>query len=54
MKLRKTLATAGATFLLSLSLSTPVLAQETYELKMAETWGPIYTILGDTSRSMAE
>ncbi|GGY72707.1 TRAP transporter substrate-binding protein [Marinobacter zhanjiangensis] len=43
----------AATLLLTLSFaSTSALADETYTLKLAETWGPNYPILGDTNRSL--
>jgi TRAP-type mannitol/chloroaromatic compound transport system substrate-binding protein len=38
---------------LALMLSTTVLAQDTYRLKLAETWGPNSPILGETTRHMA-
>ncbi|MDX1457069.1 MAG: TRAP transporter substrate-binding protein [Marinobacter sp.] len=40
--------------LIALLASTPALAERTYTLKLAETWGPNYPILGDATRNMAE
>lgn len=37
----------------ALMLSTTTLAQDTYRLKLAETWGPNSPILGETTRHMA-
>ncbi len=39
--------------LLMLVLSTATRAEQTYTLKLAETWGPNYPILGDATRNMA-
>ncbi|WP_150912075.1 TRAP transporter substrate-binding protein [Marinobacter halotolerans] len=36
-----------------LAFSTLATAQETYELRLAETWGPNTPILGETTRNMA-
>ncbi|MBS3805675.1 MAG: TRAP transporter substrate-binding protein DctP, partial [Oleiphilaceae bacterium] len=36
-----------------LTICFPIQAEEVYKLRMAETWGPNYPILGETSRSMA-
>ncbi|WP_423202304.1 TRAP transporter substrate-binding protein [Marinobacter salicampi] len=44
----------GAMLWATATFSTSVLAQETYTLKLAETWGPNYPILGEASRSMAQ
>ncbi|OEY66262.1 ABC transporter substrate-binding protein [Marinobacter sp. X15-166B] len=49
--LRLTVA-AGVLALLTLA-SAPALAEKTYTLKLAETWGPNYPILGDTTKNMA-
>ena len=54
MKLRHTLAVVTALLLLVTFSSSQVLAQETYTLRLAETWSPNYPILGETTRSMAE
>ncbi|MBS99181.1 MAG: ABC transporter substrate-binding protein [Oceanospirillaceae bacterium] len=35
-------------------VGTPALAEDTYTLKLAETWGPNTPILGDTTKHMAE
>ena len=39
--------------LVAVLITTPVLADRTYTLKLAETWGPNYPILGDATRNMA-
>jgi TRAP-type mannitol/chloroaromatic compound transport system substrate-binding protein len=44
-----------ATLVLAATLTTSsVLAEETYNLRLAETWGPNSPILGETSKHMAE
>ncbi|WP_166267863.1 TRAP transporter substrate-binding protein [Marinobacter caseinilyticus] len=44
----------GAALALLLTVATSLVhAEKTYTLKLAETWGPNYPILGDTTRSMA-
>jgi TRAP-type mannitol/chloroaromatic compound transport system substrate-binding protein len=35
------------------TVALPIQAEKVYKLRMAETWGPNYPILGETSRSMA-
>ncbi len=51
MRLRSTLMAAAALFSFSLA-SSSTLAEETFTLRLAETWGPNYPILGDTNRSL--
>ncbi len=48
MNLRKTLI-AAATVAMS-AVSNPALAEETYTLRLAETWGPNTPILGETTK----
>ena len=43
----------GAIAVLALTFSITAVAQETYRLKLAETWGPNSPILGETTRNMA-
>ena len=44
-----------ATLALAAALATSsALAEETYSLRLAETWGPNSPILGDTTKHMAE
>lgn len=52
MRLRFIIAAATALSVL-ITISSQALADKTYNLRMAETWGPNYPILGETSRSMA-
>ncbi|WP_166267726.1 TRAP transporter substrate-binding protein [Marinobacter caseinilyticus] len=54
MKLRSLFTSASALALTAVLASTQVFAQETFNLRMAETWGPNFPIFGDASRSMAE
>lgn len=54
MKPRLILAAATALLLTATTISSQALAEKTYNLRMAETWGPNYPILGETSRSMAD
>jgi len=51
MTLRSKLTAAALLLGLSFAGSQAV-AEETYTLKLAETWGPNYPILGDTNRSL--
>ncbi len=54
MRIRFTSFKLAAVFTALLSLaSTSALAEQTYRLKLAETWGPNSPILGDTTRHMA-
>jgi TRAP-type mannitol/chloroaromatic compound transport system substrate-binding protein len=43
-----------ATLALLFSVSTYSMAEETYTLRLAQTWGPNYPILGDTVKNMAK
>ncbi|WP_339804960.1 TRAP transporter substrate-binding protein [uncultured Marinobacter sp.] len=54
MKRRNLFRTAAALALTAAVAVTPAFAQETFTLKMAETWGPNFPIFGDTTKSMAE
>lgn len=54
MKRRNLFRTAAALALTAAVAVTPAFAQETFTLKLAETWGPNFPIFGDTTKSMAE
>ena len=52
MKIRSALAAMAVTLATALSAG-PASAQETFNLRMAETWGANFPIFGDASRNMA-
>lgn len=54
MTIRSLLSTPAVLALTAVLSSTAAFAQETFTLKMAETWGPNFPIFGDASRGMAE
>lgn len=53
MKIRSVLSAAVLAVATTFA-STQALAQETYTLRLAETWGPNFPIFGDTTKRMAE
>lgn len=54
MKIRSILPTTAVLALTALLTTNSVFAQETFTLKLAETWGPNFPIFGDTTKGMAE
>lgn len=53
--MKQRLILSAMAFLLSLSVfCASAQAEETYNLRLAETWGPNYPILGETTKHMAE
>jgi TRAP-type mannitol/chloroaromatic compound transport system substrate-binding protein len=53
MKIRSVLSAAVLAVATTFA-STQALAQDTYTLRLAETWGPNFPIFGDTTKRMAE
>ncbi|MBO6850678.1 MAG: ABC transporter substrate-binding protein, partial [Marinobacter sp.] len=53
MKIRSVLSAAVLAVATTLA-SAPVLAQDTFTLRLAETWGPNFPIFGDTTKRFAE
>jgi TRAP-type mannitol/chloroaromatic compound transport system substrate-binding protein len=52
MKIRSVL-TAAVMAVTTTFTATQTLAQETFTLRLAETWGPNFPIFGDTTKNFA-
>ncbi len=54
MKIRSLIKSTAALALTALLTSTQAFAQESFTLRLAETWGPNFPIFGDATKGMAE